>query len=69
MLRGIGKQSGESVESIRKKKWKATVGRICVKRKVISLEWKSEGDDESGESMEPMEEVPFKELGQNYWRD
>ena len=35
------------------------------KRKVLSLEWKSEGvmDDESGELMELMEEVPFKELG------
>ena len=34
-------------------------------RKVLSLEWKSEGvmDDESGESMEPMEEVPPKNLG------
>ena len=39
------------------------------KRKVLSLEWKSEGlmDDESGELMElmeeVMEEVPLKELG------
>ena len=35
------------------------------KRKVLSLEWKSEWvmDDESGESMELMEEVPLKELG------
>ena len=34
------------------------------KRKVLSLEWKSEGvmDDESGESMELMEEVPLTEL-------
>jgi len=31
MLRSIGKQSGESVESARKKKRKATVGRICRK--------------------------------------
>jgi len=29
MLRSIGKQSGESVESVLKKKRKATVGRIC----------------------------------------
>jgi len=30
------------------------------------LEWKSEGvmNDESGESMEPMEEMPLKELGE-----
>ena len=36
------------------------------KRKVLSLEWKSEGmmDDESGESMELMEEMPLKELGE-----
>ena len=35
------------------------------KRKVLSLDWKSEGvmDDESGELMELMEEVPLKELG------
>jgi len=35
------------------------------KRKVLSLEWKCEGvmDDESGELMEPMEEVPLEELG------
>jgi len=28
-LRGIGKQSAESVESVLKKKGKATLGRIC----------------------------------------
>ena len=35
------------------------------KRKVLSFDWKSEGvmDDESGELMELMEEVPLKELG------
>jgi len=35
------------------------------KTKVLSLEWKSEGvmDDESGELMELVEEVPLKELG------
>jgi len=32
MLRSIGKQSGESVESVLKKKRKATVGRICRKK-------------------------------------
>jgi len=31
MLRSIGKQSGKSVESVLKKKKKATVGRICRK--------------------------------------
>ena len=42
-------------------------GKDLQKRKVLSLERKSEGvmDDESGESMESMEEVP---LIQN-WRD
>ena len=40
-------------------------GRDLQKRKVLSLEWKSEVvmDDESGELMELMEEVPLKELG------
>ena len=33
------------------------------KRKVLSLEWKSEGvTDESGELMELVEDVPLKEL-------
>ena len=31
MLRSIGKQSGESVKSVLKKKRKATMGRICRK--------------------------------------
>ena len=36
------------------------------KRKVLSLEGKSEGvmDDDSGESIEPIEEVPLKEPGE-----
>ena len=36
------------------------------KRKVLSLEWKSEGvmDDESGESMELVEEMRLRELGE-----
>ena len=40
-------------------------GKDLQKRKVLSLECKSEGvmDDESGELMELMEEVPLKELG------
>ena len=39
-------------------------GKDLQKRKVLSLEWKSEGvmDDESGESTEPMEEVPLIQL-------
>ena len=41
-------------------------GKDWQKRKVLSPEWKSEGvmDDESGESMEPMEEVPLVQLGE-----
>ena len=40
------------------------MGRIC-RKEVLSLEWKSKGVmcDESGESMEQMDEVPQKELG------
>jgi len=40
-------------------------GKDLQKRKLLSLEWKSEGvmDDESRELMELMEEVPLKELG------
>jgi len=40
-------------------------GKDLQKKKVLSLEWKSGGVmyDESGELMELMEEVPFKELG------
>ena len=39
-------------------------GKDLQKRKVLSLEWKSEGvmDDESDEFMELVEEVPLKEL-------
>ena len=39
-------------------------GKDLQKRKVLSLEWKSEGvmDDESGESMEPMKQVPLKRM-------
>jgi len=33
MLRSIGKHSRESVESVLKKKRKATVGRICLEQK------------------------------------
>ena len=38
-------------------------GNDLQKRKGLSLEWKNEGlmDDESGELIEPMEEVPLKE--------
>ena len=79
MLRSIGKQSSESVESVWRKKRKAVVGRTGRKGKFRRLEWKSEGamDDESGESMELMEEVPLKGLGESeleslvrgWWRE
>jgi len=41
-------------------------GKDLQKRKVLSLGWKSEGvmDNESGESMELIEEMPLKELGE-----
>jgi len=42
MLRSIGKQSGESVESVRKKKRKDCGGKDLQKRKVVSLESKSD---------------------------
>jgi len=51
-VRGIYAVSpGKETEGYGEKDWQ--------KRKVLSLEWKSEGvmNDESGESMEPIEEV------------
>jgi len=65
MLRNTSKLSGESVESVLKKKRKAIMG----KRKVLSLERKIQGvmDDESGELMEPIEEVQLKGLGESEW--
>jgi len=65
MLRSIGEQSGVSVSSLKKGKV-GYGGKDLQKRKVLSLEWKSEGvmDDESGELMELMEEVPLIELGE-----
>ena len=58
MLRSIGKQSGESAESVLQKKEIATMGRICRKMKVL----KSEGD--GWWEWEPMEEVPLVGLGE-----
>ena len=62
MLRSIGIRGIRGVSPEEKKGYG---GKDLQKRKVLSLEWKSEGvmDDESGESMEPMAEVPLKELG------
>ena len=56
MLRSIGKQSGESVGVSPGEEMVGYGGKDLQKRKVLSLEWKSEGvmDDESGESTEPM---------------
>jgi len=42
MLRSIGKQSGESVESVLKKKKNCHRGKDLQKREVLSLECKSE---------------------------
>jgi len=55
VLGSIGKQSGESAESVLKKKRKATVGRICRKGGFRAWNEKSDGvmNDESGESMQP----------------
>ena len=41
-------------------------GKDVQKRTVLSLEWKSDGvmDEESGESIELMEDMPLKELGE-----
>ena len=60
MPRSIGKQSGESVESVRKKKKKASMGRICRKegcKPGSGMKQLGVMDDESGESLEPTEEV------------
>ena len=73
MLRSIGKQSGESVESVLTLKKKRilfffrTDSGYGGKDSQKSQEWKSWGMmyDESGESMEPVEEVPVKELGES----
>jgi len=44
MLRSIDKRSGESVESVLKKKRKATVGRICRKGKFYAWNERVRGD-------------------------
>ena len=50
----------------RKKEKVGYGGNDLQKRKILSLERKSEGvmDDESSESMELMEEMPLKKLGE-----
>jgi len=64
MLRSIGKQSGESVSQSGRRKGRLWWQGYAKKSKVLSMEWKSEGvmDNESGELMELMGEVPLKEL-------
>ena len=57
------------MESVLKKKRKEDYdGKDWQIRKALSLEWKSGEvtDDESGESMEPMGEVPLVGLGVIY---
>jgi len=63
MLRSIGKHSPGNPGSQSGRRNYG--GKDLQKRKVLSLELKSEGvmDDESGELMELMEKVPLKELG------
>ena len=80
MLRSIGKQSRESVQSVWKKKY-AMVGRIC-RIGMFKPRMKEWGlmvvtYDENGEPMELMEEVPLKRLGESelerlvhgWWRE
>ena len=58
MLRSIRKQSG-GIHGVSPEEEKVGYGgKNLQKRKVLSLEWKSEGvmDDESGELMELMED-------------
>ena len=59
MLRSIGKQSGESGESVLKQKKKAAVRKIYRKE---CFQHEMKDHDESGESMEPMEEVPLDKV-------
>jgi len=66
MISSIGKQSGESVESVTEKKKVGYSGSDLQNMKVLNLECESKGvmDDESGESIKLMEEVPLKEVGE-----
>jgi len=45
MLKSIGKQSREYVDSVLKKKRKATVGRICIKKENFKPGIKERGGD------------------------
>ena len=48
MLRGIGKQSRESMESVLKKKRKAAVGRICREGRFRAWNERVRGDGNFG---------------------
>ena len=63
MLRRVGKQSSECVESVSEEEKEGCSEKDLQKRKVLSPEWKSEWivDDESGESTELVEiEITLK---------
>ena len=64
LLWSIGKQSGGIRGVSPEEEKKGCGGKDLQKRKVLSMEWKSEGlmDDESGESMQPMAKVPLVRL-------
>ena len=67
MLRSIGKQS-RGIRGVSPEEEKEGYGgKNLQKRKILSLKWKNEWvmDDESGELMEPMEEVPLEGLGES----
>ena len=68
MPRRIGKQSGIHVVSPEEGK-KGYIEEDLQKRKVLSLEWKSDEvmDDESGELMEPMEEITSTKSDEFCW--
>ena len=59
VLRCIGKQSGESVESVLEKKMEATVGRFAEKEGFKPGKSERVMGEDSGESTEPTEEVPL----------
>ena len=63
MHRSIGKLSGESVESVMKKKKNDTVGNICRKGRFKPGMKELGGGWWECELMEPVEEVPLIGLG------
>ena len=71
MLRSIGKQSRESVESVRKKKKIGCGGKDLPKRKVLSLERKSEVvmDDEMVSGWNGWRKCHSKNWVMQNWKD